>query len=61
MSTVSVELSIKTGSDPIEGSLYTGQQQPQPFCGWVELAAAIEAVRAAPVPERDPRATAAKD
>jgi hypothetical protein len=61
MSTARVRLSINIGSDPIEGSLDTGQQGPQPFSGWVELAAAIEAVRTAHAAEPDPRAKPAKD
>jgi hypothetical protein len=61
MPTVWVGLSVKTGSNPIEGSLDTGQPEPQRFCGWVELAAAIEAVRAAQAHEPDPRAKPTKD
>jgi hypothetical protein len=49
-----VGLSINLGSDPIEGSVVTGGQEPQPFCGWVELAAAIEGIRAQ-APPSDPR------
>jgi hypothetical protein len=59
MSTARVGLSINIGSDPIEGSLDTGQQEPQPFYGWVELAAAIEAVHAAQPTEPGPRAKSA--
>lgn len=57
MPTVWIGLAIETGSDPIEGSVDTGNEEPQSFHGWVELAAAIETVRAAP----EPRATRAKD
>lgn len=57
-----VHLAINVGSDPICGSLHTDEQWPQPFCGWVELAAAIEALRAAqpPGPDHRPRAEPAK-
>ena len=61
MSIAHVRLSISVGSDPVEGSLATGEQEPQPFYGWVELAAAIEAIRAAHAPETGPRAAASKD
>ncbi|MGA2471816.1 MAG: hypothetical protein ABSG64_14140 [Solirubrobacteraceae bacterium] len=47
MPTAHVSLSIDLGSDPIHGSLHVGQEPPKPFCGWLELAAAIEALRAA--------------
>jgi hypothetical protein len=59
MSIAWVGLSIKTGSEPIEGSLDTGHQEPQVFYGWVELAARIEAVRVAHATE--PRTKPAKD
>jgi len=57
------QLEIKIGSDPIRGSLHTDQQWPQPFCGWVELAAAIETLRAAQPADSDhkPRVEPAKD
>jgi hypothetical protein len=42
-----VRLSVDVGSDPISGSLQVDQQPSQPFCGWVELAAAIEALHVA--------------
>jgi hypothetical protein len=59
MSITHVGLSINVGSDPIRGLLVTGQQAPQAFCGWVELAAAIEGVRAGHEP--GPRANPRKD
>jgi len=40
-----VELSIDLGSEPISGRLIAGSGQPQSFSGWMELVAAIEAVR----------------
>lgn len=54
MSITHVGLAINVGSDPIEGSVVTGGREPQPFCGWVELAAAIEGIRAE-TPRPDPR------
>jgi hypothetical protein len=56
MSTAHVRLSIDMGSEPICGSVATGGHAPQPFCGWVELAAAIEAARVAQPLEPSPRA-----
>ena len=61
MSIAHVGLTIQLGSDPIRGSLQTGGQQPAAFSGWIELAAAIEAVRARPPGPLDPRVAAAKD
>jgi hypothetical protein len=63
MSIAEVRLSIDVGSDPIAGSLHTDRQQPQRFSGWVELAAAIEAARAAQQadPDDKPRARTTKD
>jgi hypothetical protein len=63
MSIAHLRLSIDVASDPISGSLHTDNQQAEPFCGWVELAAAIEALRAPGLPEtgRNPRVTATKD
>jgi hypothetical protein len=40
-----VELSIDVGSEPISGLVVVGANQPQSFSGWMELVAAIEAVR----------------
>jgi hypothetical protein len=40
-----LELSIDVGSDPIRGSLIVDAGARQPFCGWMELTAAIEAAR----------------
>ena len=54
MSITHVGLSINVGSDPIEGAVVAGGQEPRPFCGWVELAAAIENVRTQ-APPPDPR------
>jgi hypothetical protein len=63
VSTARVSLSIDVGSDPIRGSLNIGQEQPEPFCGWVELASAIEALHAPPPydPGDNPRDEPAKD
>lgn len=40
-----LELSIDVGSDPIQGSVLVESGAPRAFCGWMELTAAIEAVR----------------
>jgi hypothetical protein len=40
-----LELSILIGSDPISGTLQRGTDEPRSFCGWMELAATIEAAR----------------
>jgi hypothetical protein len=40
-----LELSIEVGSDPIQGSVVVDAGAPEPFCGWMELTAAIEAAR----------------
>jgi hypothetical protein len=40
-----LHLSIETESDPIAGSVSVGTGDPKGFCGWMELVAAIEAVR----------------
>jgi hypothetical protein len=53
-----LELSIDVGSDPIQGSVVVEAGAPQPFRGWMELTAAIEAARdrrepaAVPSPDR---------
>jgi hypothetical protein len=40
-----VQLTIEVDSDPISGSVSNGTHRSQPFNGWIELVAAIEAVR----------------
>lgn len=40
-----LELAIEVDSDPISGSVSNGSPQSQPFNGWIELVAAIEAAR----------------
>jgi hypothetical protein len=40
-----VKLAVDVGSDPITGSLAVGAAEPRDFSGWIELVAAIEAVR----------------
>jgi hypothetical protein len=42
-----LELSIEIDSEPISGSIINGHQRSLPFTGWIELVAAIEAVRSA--------------
>jgi hypothetical protein len=38
-------LLIDVGSDPISGSVSNGTHTARPFSGWIDLVAAIEAVR----------------
>jgi hypothetical protein len=40
-----LQLAIDVDSDPISGSVSNGAHRSQPFNGWIELVAAIEAVR----------------
>jgi hypothetical protein len=40
-----LKLVIEVDSDPIQGSVATDATEPQLFSGWMELVAAIEAVR----------------
>lgn len=40
-----LKLAVDVGSDPISGSVAIGGGNPMSFCGWIELVAAIEAVR----------------
>jgi hypothetical protein len=40
-----LELAIEVDSDPISGVVSNGNRQSQPFIGWIELVAAIEAAR----------------
>jgi hypothetical protein len=40
-----LKLAVDVGSDPITGSVAVGEGAPTSFCGWIELVAAIEAVR----------------
>jgi hypothetical protein len=40
-----LELAIEVDSDPISGLVSNGNRQWQPFIGWIELVAAIEAAR----------------
>jgi len=43
--TARLELAIEVDSDPISGSVSNGSRESQPFNGWIELVAAIEAAR----------------
>jgi hypothetical protein len=43
--TTHLELAIEVDSEPISGSVSTGTRDSQPFNGWIELVAAIEAAR----------------
>jgi hypothetical protein len=40
-----LHLSIEIDSDPIMGLVSVDTDDPKGFCGWMELVAAIEAVR----------------
>jgi hypothetical protein len=42
-----LQLAIDVNSDPISGSVCNGSRVAQPFTGWIELVAAIEAARSA--------------
>ena len=42
---VKVRLALAVGSDPIEGSVAVGDEQPRGFQTWFELIAAIDAAR----------------
>jgi hypothetical protein len=44
--TTHLHLEIEAGSDPIAGSIGGPGEVPHDFHGWIELAEAIEAVRA---------------
>ncbi|HSC04431.1 MAG TPA: hypothetical protein VLC49_13965 [Solirubrobacteraceae bacterium] len=50
--TAHLELAIEVDSDPISGSVSNGSRRSQPFNGWIELVAAIEAARSAGQSER---------
>jgi hypothetical protein len=45
--TAHLSLAIDVDSEPISGSISNGCRVERPFTGWIELAAAIEAVRSA--------------
>jgi hypothetical protein len=44
---VRVVLDLDPNSEPIRGSLSASDQDSRPFFGWLELASAVEAARAA--------------
>lgn len=48
--TTLLHLEIKAGSDPIAGSIGGPGEEPHDFRGWIELAEAIESVRATRTP-----------
>jgi hypothetical protein len=48
--TTHLELAIDIDSDPITGSFSQGAENSQPFAGWIELVAAIEAARSSEHP-----------
>ena len=41
-----IELDLELGSDPIRGTLGHEPDTPREFYGWIELAAALEALMA---------------
>jgi hypothetical protein len=43
--TAHLQLAIDVDSEPISGSVSNGANGTQPFSGWIELVAAIEAAR----------------
>ena len=49
-----IELDLEVGSDPIRGTLGHQPDTPREFYGWIEFAAAIEALMAG---SEDDRAT----
>lgn len=55
-----LELSIDVGSEPIRGIVVVEAGAPRPFCGWMELTAAIEAVRDQPEPVVQPQSRTPK-
>jgi hypothetical protein len=54
-----VDLEFEVGSDPIRGRLGPNQREQRDFHGWIELAAALEALMQAraehPTPASEPR------
>ena len=44
-SVIHLQLDLDPRSDPIEGALVVGARPPEPFIGWIELAAALERLR----------------
>ena len=47
-----IELDLELGSDPIRGRLGLDPEMPREFYGWIELAAALEALIAERAGER---------
>jgi hypothetical protein len=45
---IHVQLDLDPRSDPIEGALTVDARLPEPFIGWIELAAALERLRTPP-------------
>ena len=44
-----VDIELQIGSDPITGWVGLGTHGGREFRGWIELAAALEAIRSAPI------------
>jgi hypothetical protein len=42
---VTIRLAIATGSDPIEGSVAIGDEEPREFQTWFQLIAALDGAR----------------
>jgi hypothetical protein len=42
---VTIRLAIAVGTDPIEGSLTIGEQEPRDFYSWLDLIAALDAAK----------------
>jgi hypothetical protein len=51
-----LHIQLECGSDPIRGTIGAAQGPRVAFTGWMELAAALEAARAACDPEPGPAA-----
>jgi hypothetical protein len=45
VATIHVDLEFDLAADPVEGRLSADGGAPEPFTGWIELAAALERLR----------------
>jgi hypothetical protein len=52
--TVTVELTLRIGAEPIAGELRTPATPPRPFVGWVALVRSVEEAMNAVDPEESP-------
>jgi hypothetical protein len=62
VATIHVDLEFDIAADPVEGRLSAAGGAPEPFTGWIELAAALERLRvpagSAGEPAREGRSSA---